>query len=106
MGIMVIACYKPKEGKQGTLLEIVRRHVPILRMQGLVTDRKPLVLRAKDGTILEVFEWRSRDAIDAAHRNTGVKELWARFADACDHVPLGSLSEATEMFAEFAPVEL
>ncbi len=106
MGIISIACYRAKEGKAGTLAEIVKRHVPILRMQGLVSDRKPMAMRAADGTIVEVFEWKSQDAIDAAHRNPSVKELWARFADACDYVKLGDLAESGEMFANFTPIEI
>jgi hypothetical protein len=106
MGVISIACYKAKEGREASLLEIVKRHVPILRTQGLVTDRKPLAMRAGDGTIVEVFEWRSKDAIDAAHRNTTVKDLWARFGDACDFVKLSQLAEAGELFANFTPIEM
>jgi hypothetical protein len=62
-------------------------------------------MRSKDGTILELFEWRSQEAIDAAHRNATVKELWDRFGEACDFVKLSALAEAGDLFANFAPFD-
>ncbi|MDX1583957.1 MAG: hypothetical protein R3338_10205, partial [Thermoanaerobaculia bacterium] len=59
MGQFVIACYRPKEGKEEHLVEEVRKHVPTLRQEGLVTDRSPYIMRSKDRTIIEVFEWES-----------------------------------------------
>ena len=34
----------------------VRKHMQVLRAEKLVTDRPAYVMRAKDGTIVEVFE--------------------------------------------------
>ncbi|MFZ6013049.1 MAG: hypothetical protein ACOYXT_22090, partial [Bacteroidota bacterium] len=85
MGKVVIVVYKPKKGKENLLLDVVRDHLPVLRAQGLVTDRKPIVARAADGAIIEVFEWKSADAIDKAHSNPEVQRLWGRFSEACDY---------------------
>jgi hypothetical protein len=57
-------------------------------------------MQAADGTIVEVFEWRSAEAIQAAHANPAVQALWGEFGQACDYVPLSSLAEAHQMFAE------
>ena len=65
----MIVAYKPKPGKETELLELVRRRVPFLRGEGLVTDRIPTIMRCRDGTIVEVSEWKSQAAIDAAHKN-------------------------------------
>jgi len=83
----------------------VRARVPTLRKEGLVTDRAPTIMRTRDGTIIEVSEWKSREAIDAAHRNPNVLAMWQMFFDACDCVPLKTLAEAEEMFAGFEPVD-
>jgi hypothetical protein len=61
-------------------------------------------MRAKDGTVLEVFEWRSQAAIDGAHGNAAVQDLWERFAAVSSYVTLGTLAEAQEMFAAFTPL--
>ena len=87
-GICVIVAYRPKPGRDAELLEIVRSRVPTLRQEGLVTDRAPVLMRAKDGTIIEVSEWKSREAIDAAHKNLNVLALWNRFFAVSDCVPL------------------
>ena len=105
MGQVSIACYRPKPGKERELLELTREHIPILRAQGLVTDREPYLMRAADGTLVEVFEWKSADAIEAAHANPEVGKLWQRYADLCDYVKLGDLAETRELFANFEPID-
>jgi hypothetical protein len=69
-----------------------------------VTDRQPVIMRARDGTIIEVSEWKSQDAIDAAHQNPNVLAMWNKFFAMCDCVPLNTLVEAKEMFASFEPI--
>ena len=104
-GIIVIVAYRPKPGKETELLELVRNRVPTLRKEGLVTDRKPTIMRARHSTIIEVSEWKSQEAIDAAHKNPNVLAMWDKFFKLCDCVPLKSLREAEEMFAGFEPIE-
>jgi quinol monooxygenase YgiN len=104
-GVIVIVAYRPKPGKEDELLELVRARVPTLRNEGLVTDRRPTIMRSRDGTIIEVSEWKSREAIDAAHKNPNVLAMWNKFFAVCDCVPLKTLAEAEEMFAGFAPIE-
>src|ERR1700692_4855521 len=100
-GVIVIVAYRPKPGKERELLELVRARVPTLRKEGLVTDRAPVIMRAKDGTIIEVSEWKSAEAIEVAHRNPNVLAMWNTFFEVCDCVPLSTLAEAGEMFAGF-----
>ena len=103
-GIVVIVAYRPKPGKENELLDLVRSRVPTLRKENLVTDRVPTIMRSRDGTIIEVSEWKSREAIDAAHKNPNVLAMWNKFFAVCDCVPFKSLTEAEEMFAGFEPV--
>jgi hypothetical protein len=49
------------------LLVEVRDHFPPLRTAGLVTERSSIVMRTKDGTVIEIFEWVSPEAIANAH---------------------------------------
>jgi len=103
-GIVVIVAYRPKPGKANDTLELVRSRVPTLRKEGLVTDRTPTIMRARDGTIIEVSEWKSHEAIDAAHKNPTVLAMWNKFFAVCDCVPLNTLPESAKLFAGFAPV--
>ena len=101
----VIACYKAKPGQEAALLALVRDHVPALRRLGLATQRAPYSLQAADGTLVEVFEWASAQAIEAAHDHPDVHRMWAAFGQACTYVKLSQLAEAQSLFAEFAPLE-
>lgn len=101
---IVIVAYKPKPGKEAELLELTREHVPLLRKEGLATDHPVTICQAADGTLLEVFEWEP-GGIERAHANPVVGELWKRYNEACDYVPLHTLPEAAQMFAGFSPVD-
>ena len=103
-GIVVIVAYRPKPGHEAELLDLVRSRVPTLRNEDLVTDRVPVIVRARNGTIVEVSEWKSGEAIEAAHRNPRVLAMWDKFFALCDCVPLMTLPEAETMFAGFDPI--
>lgn len=106
MGRVVIACYKPKSGHSESLRELLQIHRPVLRSQGLVTNREPIVVEAADGTVIEVFEWVSKEAIAAAHQNPVIAEMWEQYAKVCDYVPIGDVAEASQLFSEFEPVDV
>lgn len=106
MGMITIACYRPKPGMADRLLELTRQHVPRLRALGLATERSPVAMIAADGTIVEVFEWASEAAIAAAHDDPAVQVMWQEYGQVCDYVPLTSLAEAESPFAGFTAIEL
>lgn len=106
MGQIVIACYRPKAGHEADLESLMKEHVPTLRSEGLVTDRTPILGRAADGTIVEVFEWVSREAVEAAHTNPVVLAMWERFGKVCDYVKVSDLKESLDLFAEFKALDL
>jgi quinol monooxygenase YgiN len=103
-GQIVIAVYRPHAGKEQKLLDLVRDHVPRLRRIQLVTDRAPIIMRAANGTVLEVFEWASTEAIERAHQHPAVQAMWVEFEAVCGYEPLSSLEESNELFPNFMPV--
>lgn len=105
MGIIVISAYKPKPGKETELLEVVKTHVPILRELGMATNRHVTAMKAKNGTILEVFEWVSKQSINDAHQHPRVHKMWKEFEVCCDYEMLNNLDESKGLFAEFEPIE-
>ena len=104
MGRIVFAVYRPHEGKEMQLLELVQEHMPILKSQRLITDRKPIVMQSKDKTVVEIFEWQSAEAIAQAHQNPVVQDLWNRFAEVCEYDKPSNVSEFHDMFSEFEPI--
>jgi hypothetical protein len=103
---VVIVAYRPKPGQEQVLLAEIRDHHPLLWSEGLVTGREPVIMRAADGSVIEVFEWASPAAIEEAHQNPRVQAMWARFAKVCDYVPVGQLAEAANVFSEFEPLDI
>ena len=106
MGRFVIAAFKPKPGMQQQLAHAVEKHWRVLRAENLVTDRPRYAMQAADGTIIEVFEWRSSEAIEEAHHNPAVLALWAEFEPACEYIPLSGLPESQHPFSEFNPLAM
>lgn len=105
MGVFVISAYRPRLGKDGRLREVLKTHLPVLRGEGLATERLSQLMRAKDGTLLEVFEWVSPEAIETAHENPAVQAMWKDFEEACEYEILGNLPECKEPFASFEPID-
>jgi quinol monooxygenase YgiN len=106
MGRIVIACYRPKAGKAAALQDLMKTHVSTLRAEGLVTEREPMTMYAADGTVVEVFEWKSRDAIEKAHSNAVVQAMWAKYQKVADYVPIAEVAEAEALFSEFTPLAI
>ncbi len=106
MGRFVIVAYAPKPGMTDALLAAVRNHLQVLRAENLVTDRPAYVMRAADGTVVEIFEWQSNEAIEKAHSTPVVQALWAEFDAACDYRPLSGLAECQQLFADFEPISI
>ena len=104
MGRITIAVYRPREGREKDLLRLVKEHLPILMKEGLITDRKSIVMQAADKSIVEVFEWKSKQAIENAHTNAAVLELWNRFNEVCDYTIPVNVKEFHAMFSEFEPI--
>jgi quinol monooxygenase YgiN len=104
MGRITIVVYRPNPGKEKELLKLVEEHMPILKKQQLITDRIPIVMQAADKTIVEIFEWKSRQAIEDAHTNPAVQELWQRFNEVCEYEIPVNVKEFKSMFSEFEPI--
>jgi hypothetical protein len=77
-----------------------------LRKLELITDRAPVVARAKDGSIVEVFEWVSEEAAQKAHEHPEIAAVWESMGKVGDVAALSSLAEVQRPFPHFEPVEL
>jgi len=104
LGSIAVACYKPRPGREADLLDLVRNHQAPLLAEGLVTNRVPIVMRCANGTIVEVFEWVSQDAIAGAHTNPAVLNLWKKFEAVCWYETPANLPEFQNMFSHFTPI--
>jgi hypothetical protein len=105
MALIVICAFRPRKGKEQDLLGVISDHMPTLRSQNLITDRTSIVGRAADGTIIEVFEWKNQAAVDEAHRNLVVRQLWERFEACSEYISLRDVAETQSPFPHFEPLD-
>jgi hypothetical protein len=103
---IVIALYRPHAGQEAALKKLIAAHLPTLRKAGLVTERAPVLAKARDGTYVEIFEWRAADSAALAHHHPEVSKLWAAMGEVCDMPTLSTLVEVGERFPHFQPVTL
>lgn len=99
---LAIALYRPHQGQDDSLRELIDRHLPTLRSLELVTDKPATLARSQDGTYVEIFEWRSHGAKEAAHQHPSVAAIWEAMAEIADLLPLASLAEAQAPFPNFS----
>ena len=101
---IVFAIYKPHKNKENELQELISKHVPILKSNKLITDREPVLVQSKNGIYIEIFEWKSNDAVEEAHENPEVQKLWDEMEKVCDFTNLESIEEVREYFPQFKPI--
>ncbi len=105
MGRISVASFRPKPGKEEELRQVIADRLPLLRRLGFATDREAILMRSRDGVLIQVSEWSSDEAIAKAHETPEVLAMWDRFAACSEYVKLDSLAEVHEDFATFDPVD-
>ena len=103
--ILAFASYQPKEGQEAALMDLVNKHLPTLRELGLATNNHNNEARSADGRIIEVFEWTSGNAVNAAHQHPAIADIWEKMALVADFVPFNSIAELNQPFASFEQVQ-
>lgn len=91
MGKILIAAYKPFKGKEQELDKPMQTHVQSLRDEGLITNRESILMKSGDDSIIEVFEWVSKEAIEQAHSNPNVRKMWEEYSKVCEYVPISDI---------------
>lgn len=101
---VVIAAFRARPGRLSDLRQILREHHGFLDRLGLVTARPAVILEGGGDLMLEVFEWKSQEAIDEAHRHPEVLGLWERFDAVCEPVAPAEVPRCRSPFPTFTPM--
>lgn len=93
-----LVIYRPKPGKLEALEALVKRHGPVLRQTGLITDAPVQVYRGSDlrkpedgAFLVETFTWRDGMAADTAHQTPEVMAVWETMGPHLDDMTLITL---------------
>ena len=100
-GPIVIAVYKPKDGQDAATRKFARGHQAMLKDLNLVGPMPATLIAAEDGTILEVFQWKDKAAVETSHNSDVVLAYWQDMAAVCDFGVLNDIAEAQNTFPHF-----
>jgi quinol monooxygenase YgiN len=94
--VLTHVTYRPKKGKEAELLLLVKKHWPVLKELGLVTNDPAKVYRATDkrsGQVyfIEIFSWRDERAPDTAHQTPEVMSVWETMGPVLEGLELAAL---------------
>jgi hypothetical protein len=103
---IVFALYRPHQGKDAELLRLIAQHIPTLRRLEMVTDRPPILVKSKNGTFIEIFEWATAESAGLAHTHPEVAKIWEAMGKIADLPTLDTLEEKKETFPHFDPIQL
>jgi hypothetical protein len=103
MGLMGIVAYRPKEGSERKFLSLIRKHAPLLRSLGGISEAS-FLMKSADGAIIEVFEWKSMAAKRKAMKAKELWELWEEIELHGSKVKLSSVPEAKEVISNFKSI--
>ena len=78
---LALAAYRPRPEREDDFLVFLHEELALLRRRGHVTERRAPVVRAPKGELLVVLEWSSDHAVDDAHADPDVLEIWDRKAE-------------------------
>lgn len=104
MGSLVIVAYQPKSGKDKALEALVKDHYNRLKKIDLVSPRKPIIGKAADGSVIEIFEWKSKEAIEQAHNHPEVQKMWSEFEEVCTYLPAARVQGLDQLFSALEPL--
>jgi hypothetical protein len=84
----VLCHYAVIAERESEFRSLLAQHWPTLRKLDLVTDEPSQIYRIVDGEgrplILEIFHWKSDDAVRMAHEHPDVQAVWEPMMPLCE----------------------
>ena len=84
----VLCHYRVIAEREVEFRQLLERHWPTLRELDLVTDEPSLIYRSVDDAgrpfFLEIFHWKSSDALRVAHEHPDVQAVWEPMMPLCE----------------------
>lgn len=101
---VVFACFRPRSPEaRAEMFTLMGAHHELLRELGHATNRPSMVLDSTsgEGLVVEVFEWASAAACEAAHEDPRVRKLWDRYEQLSEFAPLRDAEDADKSFVHW-----
>jgi hypothetical protein len=97
----IIVGYRPFPGRTDLVISILLEVYEAMQRAGLITARRPWIMRSEEGNVVAAFEMTNEYSFAASEKIREVAALRARLMGVAERVPLGQLHEASQPFAEF-----
>ena len=98
---LALAAYRPRPEREDDLLVFLHEELALLRRRGHVTERRAPVVRAPKGELLVVLEWSTDHAVDDAHVDPDILEVWDRKAELAEYIAPAALPGSDIPFARW-----
>jgi hypothetical protein len=103
MGLIGIVAYRAKEGMERKFLSSIRKHAPLLRSLGGISEAS-FLMKSVDRSVIEVFEWQSVAAKRKAMKSEELWKLWGEIEKYGTKVKLSSIPETREIISNFKSI--
>ena len=101
MATSIIVGYRPFPGRTDLVISILLEVYDVMQRAGLITARRPWIMRSQDGNVVAVFDMTDEYSYAASDKIREVSMLRARLMGVAERVPLSQLAEAENPYAEF-----
>ena len=102
---LTLSVYRPRPGREGELLPHLHEEIAALRARGHITARPAVICRAPDGAYLVVSEWASPTAVDDAHGDESIVEIWRRKDGLAEYLAPADLDGSAAPFASYDVID-
>jgi hypothetical protein len=97
--------YNPYKGREQELLPAVKASYIDFMKGGYVTSEPPKVMKAKDNSIVLIFEWKNEQMKNDALADPVIQKHWMLLSKLCEFARPMNLIEFQEPFSEFETIE-
>ena len=101
MSTSIIVGYRPFPGRTDLVVSILLEIYEAMQRAGLITARRPWIMRSEDGNVVAAFEMTDQYSFAASEKLRDVSVLRARLMGVAERLPLASLAESGQPYAEF-----
>ncbi len=102
---ITLSAYRAKDGRADEVLPHLREEISALRARRHITSRPAAICRTARGEFLVVSEWSTEHAVDDAHADEVILEIWRRKERLVEYLAPGELAGADVPFASFDVIE-
>lgn len=101
---IALILYSPRKDREQELIEMLQQNIPVMRKLGLVTDREQILASTKDGSIIQLFEWKNDDSQEQAMAHPVCQEMWLKVGNISEFQKPTAVAEFNEVFSMFKTI--